>query len=365
MLPGAVYSALGLLAATSLVTAQEEEDLGYMPRDTSEMLSAPPELISLSEQLEKIPPSIALRFGEEEPVIQVPVQIIVISAQEKSAADFPQDDILRQQIQVLNNAFKPHFEFELNNITRKVDANWAGGGDNNNMKTTLHQGDHKTLNLYFTDQVKGSDGGDALGTCHYPTIVRTNPKSDGCSLRTDTLPSGRNKRYNLGITAVHEVGHFLGLAHTFDGGCKDGDKVADTPPEAKADYSCDTNLHSCGDARPDPVHNFMDYGPDSCLDNFTPLQFQRMRRMWEHLRAPAVPPRQLNAILETCLQYATDDNKCKEILKTCIKQKFPNGNYPNDKKQQLINAVLPCVKETVAQDNAILPPDKARRSPNF
>ena len=71
--------------------------------------------------------------------------------------------------------------------------------------------------------------------------------------------------YTLGRTCTHEVGHYLGLEHTFSGGCanasncyQNGDLICDTNPEADAIYDC-VDLSSCGSA--DPIHNFMDCAP--------------------------------------------------------------------------------------------------------
>jgi len=78
---------------------------------------------------------------------------------------------------------------------------------------------------------------------------------DGVVVNPGTLPNGTIPQYNLGITLVHEIGHWLGLLHTFqepDGpfinfgtGCTgDGDYVYDTPAEQSPAFGCQEVLSS-------------------------------------------------------------------------------------------------------------------------
>jgi hypothetical protein len=94
--------------------------------------------------------------------------------------------------------------------------------------------------------------------------------------------------YHLGRTTTHEVGHYLGLYHTFQGGCAspgncahNGDLICDTNPESTPNFSPCTRS-SCG--LPDPTHNYMDYSDDVCMDNFTLHQAHRMRCTLENFR---------------------------------------------------------------------------------
>src|SRR5262249_16443907 len=88
--------------------------------------------------------------------------------------------------------------------------------------------------------------------------------------------------YNLGRTATHEVGPYLGLYHTFDFGCgtascyTTGDRICDTNPESQPVFGCPASSVSCGTAQ-DPFHNYMDYSDDACYEEFTPEQVNRMR----------------------------------------------------------------------------------------
>jgi Pregnancy-associated plasma protein-A len=88
---------------------------------------------------------------------------------------------------------------------------------------------------------------------------------------------------NMGRTATHEVGHYVGLYHTFDSGCGsasncyggNGDLICDTNPQATATTGCPGSASSCGST--DPYHNYMDYTDDACIWEFTPEQMNRGR----------------------------------------------------------------------------------------
>merc|ERR1719162_725707 len=93
-----------------------------------------------------------------------------------------------------------------------------------------------------------------------------------------SVPLGPITSYNEGHTLTHEMGHYLGLYHTFQSGCNGGDEVSDTNPESSSHSGCPANQQglssSCGSS--DPVHNFMDYSHDRCLCSFTDGQKARM-----------------------------------------------------------------------------------------
>ncbi|GAB3767563.1 hypothetical protein GCM10028818_00600 [Spirosoma horti] len=91
--------------------------------------------------------------------------------------------------------------------------------------------------------------------------------------------------YALGRTATHEIGHWLGLIHTWgDGnGCAE-DYVADTPPtEDRSEVSkllnCNQTYSTCfnGQRTRDLIEDYMNYWPDACMNLFTAGQVARMR----------------------------------------------------------------------------------------
>jgi hypothetical protein len=178
--------------------------------------------------------------------------------------------MLSSQLSAMNTAYAPYgISFVLKGTDKTINANWASDGSELAMKKALRKGTYKSLNLYFL-----KDLGDNLGYCYFPTTVTTGSNNyylDGCSILSSSLPGGSATNYNLGLTVVHEVGHWFGLYHTFQGGCTgSGDSVSDTPAQASASSGCPTGRDSCPSAAGlDPIHNYMDYSYDSCYTEFT------------------------------------------------------------------------------------------------
>ena len=133
-------------------------------------------------------------------------------------------------------------------------------------KSALRKGDYKTLNLYFLKKLRDN----ALGYAYYPSAAGTVVGSrsfnlSGATNNFDTVPGGTLNGFNLGRTATHEVGHWLGLAHTFDGySCTGaGDLVADTPVQVGPSSGCPIGRDSCPNQPGlDPIHNYMDYSTE-------------------------------------------------------------------------------------------------------
>ncbi|KAJ3211179.1 hypothetical protein HDU67_004738 [Dinochytrium kinnereticum] len=188
-------------------------------------------------------------------------------------------DVLAQ-IDVLNVDFAGNYMFSLVEVTRTVNTLWysTAGPDNaeqTDMKTSLRKGGPADLNIYTVGFTTGDSAG-LLGYATFPSSYSEFPLDDGVVVLYSSLPNGSTPDYNLGRTLTHEVGHWFGLYHTFQGGCFGGDFVADTPAEASPAFGCPTGRDTCrSDPGVDPIENFMDYTFDSCMFKFSPGQYER------------------------------------------------------------------------------------------
>ena len=222
---------------------------------------------------------------------------VVLPAAEQGNSSRAEDRLTRlvtNQVAVLNEAYAGRtgktasaatpFTFALQGIDFSYNDAWYGvvpGGVEKEMKTATRTGGKNTLNVWTANI-----GQDLLGWATFPK--KSLDVNDGVVILDESMPGGTAGKYALGDTLPHEVGHWLALYHTFQGGCNgQGDQVTDTAAEAYPQFDCPADSTDSCPKSPgtDPIHNYMDYTQDSCMYQFTAGQAARMSDAWNEYRA--------------------------------------------------------------------------------
>ena len=213
-----------------------------------------------------------------------------------STGNIPQSQI-DAQIAELNKAYSGFYggvntgyTFVLASVDRTSNKQWfsctPGTRAEQQMKNALAIDPAHRFNVYSC-----KPGQNLLGWGYFPWSYAESSKMHGVVFHYGSVPGGYLSPYNLGGTLDHEAGHYLGLYHTFQGGCTPpGDEVADTPDEATSTAGCPSGKDTCPTAGLDPIHNYMDYSTDACYTQLTAGQDARMDVM-----VPQYRPSLLNA----------------------------------------------------------------------
>ncbi|MGB3441674.1 MAG: zinc metalloprotease [Actinophytocola sp.] len=231
-----------------------------------------------------------LRGAGTQAVTTVPVVFHVITA--SGGTGNVTNTQINQQITEMNQNFaggessaaaNTEFQFTLQAVRRVTNTNWFNNVDTPSveaaMKSATREGDAGVLNIWSTNT-------SYLGFATFPSWYAADPELDGVVIQYGSVPGGGITNFNLGKTASHETGHWLGLYHTFQGGCStSNDQVSDTPAQRTSTSGCPSGKDTCTSAGVDPIHNYMDYSYDSCYNQFTQGQKTRMKNQWAAYRA--------------------------------------------------------------------------------
>lgn len=177
-------------------------------------------------------------------------------------------------------------------ITRHNIPVTGSSSNNNNIESTIKPqtmwDPTQYMNVYVLSIPGTTANGGVLGYAYLPYNGTIGSSNDGIVVDYNWF-GGPGFGQSGDKTMTHEIGHYLGLFHTFDGeSCNSDDGVADTPninsPTAdQGFFSCNTNFptgpSSCGNEH--MYVNYMDYSQESCYTSFTNGQIAIMRAVLE------------------------------------------------------------------------------------
>jgi hypothetical protein len=214
------------------------------------------------------------RFGVTRLGATIPIALHVITS---GGVGDVGDRQIDDQLRALNQGYAgTGYRFVLSSVDRTENKNWftmaPGTGSEKQAKQALAIDPAHHLNVYTC-----APGKNLLGWAYFPFSAPEDNTIHGVVIHYGSLPGGYLAPYDLGGTLIHESGHYLGLFHTFQGGCvPPGDEVDDTPFEASPAFGCPAGRNTCAQPGDDPIHNYMDYTDDACYTEFTPGQLDRI-----------------------------------------------------------------------------------------
>lgn len=227
-------------------------------------------------------------------VLHIPVALIVLHHGSLGKLSYSQ---IFDQISVLNRAFNG----ELGDADFATSTNKVPESTTSNMRFFVDSIQYVEDAVWFdqcrdlSDEIRRAIVKDPankmyviscnskyLGWTWSPWLYTEDDYRNAVFVNFQAFPNGSIPYYNLGRTAVHEIGHYFGLLHTFSSkeDCveENGDGIYDTPVEKYPSTTCTTIKDTCPNHPGiDPSWNFMDYSIDQCLIRFSSGQIQRMQ----------------------------------------------------------------------------------------